>query len=384
VATFEVGIVGGGIHGASAAYHLGSRGVRTVVFERGAPASGPTGLSSGICRAYYTNVFLASVARDGIRMIERFQELTGTDAAFRRTGMLFMHPPEDAAAMRASAERLNGLGIETEVLTPGEIAERFPPFDLEGVGVGGYEVHAGYADPHATTEGLFRRAVELGVEARLGSTVGRVEADPRGGGALVASDGERTSCERILIAAGPWTRPLARQVGVDLPLTVERHIVATFGWGSSEPMPAHTDLIGGYYFRPEGDDLYIVGSVHPAERADPDDYPSEITPDEIEGLARLVVRRVPQLERSEARGGWASLYDVSPDWQPVIGEIAPGIFVDAGSSGHGFKIAPALGKHVADLVMGEEVDPGLAAFDPFRFERGTKLEAGYREARILG
>jgi glycine/D-amino acid oxidase-like deaminating enzyme len=94
---------------------------------------------------------------------------------------------------------------------------------------------------------------------------------------------------------------------------------------------------------------------------------------------------VPHLAASEFHGGWASLYDVSPDWQPVIGEVAPNVFVDAGTSGHGFKLAPALGKHVADLVVGSaDLDPGLAEFDPFRFERGSSLAAGYRDARILG
>jgi glycine/D-amino acid oxidase-like deaminating enzyme len=75
---------------------------------------------------------------------------------------------------------------------------------------------------------------------------------------------------------------------------------------------------------------------------------------------------------------------VSPDWQPVIGEIAPGVFVDAGTSGHGFKLAPALGRHVADLMTGEAVDPGLRDFDPFRFARGSELSAGFGRSRILG
>ena len=76
---------------------------------------------------------------------------------------------------------------------------------------------------------------------------------------------------------------------------------------------------------------------------------------------------------------------MSPDWQPMIGEIAPNVFVDAGTSGHGFKLAPGLGRHVADLVAGaSDVDPGLADFDPFRFEQGGALAAGYGEARILG
>ncbi|MGZ8620406.1 MAG: FAD-dependent oxidoreductase, partial [Actinomycetota bacterium] len=93
--TFDVGIVGGGIHGAAAAYHLAGRGISTVLFERGTPASGPTGRSSAVCRAYYTNGFLARAARDSIAMFERFEELTGADAGFRCTGFRYLHPPED-------------------------------------------------------------------------------------------------------------------------------------------------------------------------------------------------------------------------------------------------------------------------------------------------
>ncbi|MGH2597066.1 MAG: NAD(P)/FAD-dependent oxidoreductase [Actinomycetota bacterium] len=382
--TFDVGIVGAGVHGASVAYHLASRGVKVVIFERWTPGGGPTGRSSAICRAYYTNTFLARAARDSIAMLQNFEELTGVDAGFRRTGLLYLHPPEDDASVRASAERLNELGIVTEILDLSKLAKAYPAFDLDGIGIGAFERNAGYADPHASTDGLFRRAVRLGTAARVGVRVVGVDAS-EAGVTITTDDGEGTSCARLLIAAGPWTRPLVAQVGVDLPLTVERHVVATFAWGSAEPAPAHGDLIGGYYFRPEGEDLYLVGPVHAAAQVDPDAFDPEIREDETRALAAAVVRRVPHLAASEMHGGWASLYDVSPDWQPVIGQVAPNVFVDAGTSGHGFKLAPALGKHVADLVTGSlDLDPGLADFDPFRFEQGSGLSAGYRDARILG
>ncbi|MGZ5296856.1 MAG: NAD(P)/FAD-dependent oxidoreductase [Actinomycetota bacterium] len=382
--TFDVGIVGAGVHGASAAFHLASRGLSVVIFERWTPAGGPTGRSSAVCRAYYTNTFLAAAARDSIAMMARFPELTGVDAGFCRTGMLFLHPPEDVNDVEASAERLNRLGVATVLFDPRRFVQEYPSFDGEGIGVAALERDAGYADPYATTEGLYRRAVELGAVGRMGVEVVKLETTERGV-VVITDTGTQTSCGRVLIAAGPWTRPLAAQVGADLPLTVQRHVVATFRWGGADPTPAHGDLIGGYYFRPEGQDLYLVGSVHPAPDADPDDFDQEIREDEVRRLAEAVVRRVPQLGRSEVHGGWASLYDVSPDWQPVIGQVAPNVFVDAGTSGHGFKLAPALGKHVADLVSGApELDPRLEDFDPFRFARGSALAAGYRDARILG
>lgn len=382
--TFDVAIVGAGVHGASAAYHLAARGMKVAIFERTVPAGGPTGASSAVCRAYYTNPFLARAAHESIGMLEHFEELTGVDAGFRRTGLLFLHPPEDEGAVRASASRLNELGIATDVWDRPALAGAYPVFNLEGIGIGAWERDAGYADPHATTEGLFAKAIELGATARLGATVVGLSTGV-GGAVVTTEDGSATPCGRVLIAAGPWTKPLAAQVGADLPLTVERHVVATFRWAGSAPVVAHGDLIGGYYFRPEGEDLYLMGPVHAAARADPDAFDHEIREDEIRALASAVARRVPHLEASEFHGGWASLYDVSPDWQPMIGEIAPNVFVDAGTSGHGFKLAPGLGRHVADLVAGaSDVDPGLADFDPFRFEQGGALAAGYGEARILG
>ena len=382
--TFDVGVIGAGIHGVSAAYHLARRGVRVVLVDPRPPAGGPTGRSSAICRAYYTNTFLARCARDSIAMFADFEEITGVSAGFVRTGLVFLHPPEDADGMRASAARLNDLGIAVDVLEGDAIAAGAPGFDLTGIGVAAFERDAGYADPHAATDGLFRAATRAGAQARMGRGVDRLMPDPVGGATLVLDDGAELSCGIVLIAAGPWTKPLAALAGADLPLTVERHIVATFRWGSVTPAPAYGDLVGGYYFRPEGDDLYLVGPTHEAPNVDPDDFVGSIQPDEVEDLARRVTARVPRLEASEVHGGWASLYDVSPDWQPVIGQVAPGVFVDAGTSGHGFKLAPALGEHVAAMVLGEPTDPGLAEFDPFRFASGAGLAAGYGENRILG
>ena len=126
--TFDVGIVGAGVHGASAAFHLASRGLNVVIFERLTPAGGPTGRSSAVCRAYYTNTFLATAARDSIAMMERFKELTGVDAGYRRTGMLFLHPLDDVNDVEASAERLNRLGIDTSLFDPGRFIREFPSF----------------------------------------------------------------------------------------------------------------------------------------------------------------------------------------------------------------------------------------------------------------
>jgi sarcosine oxidase, subunit beta len=382
MSSYDVAVIGAGVHGASVAFHLANRGVRTVVIERTSPAGGPTGRSSAIVRAYYTNAFLAAVARDSIAMFRDFERHTGRDAGFRETGLLVLHPPEDEATVREVVPRLNDQGIPTDLLEPQQVVAEWPAFDLDGIAIAAFELDAGYADPVLTTQGLLERARELGADIRLRHRVTAIE--PEGSAWTVSTTDASVAAQRVLIAAGPWSAPLAAMVGADLPLTVERHVVATFAWSDDTRVPAHGDLPNGYYFRPEGDELFLMGPLHAEPNVDPDAFDERVGEDEAERLGAGVIRRAPALRHATARGGWASLYDVSPDWQPVIGEIAPGVFVDAGTSGHGFKLAPALGAHIADLLTGAEVDPGLEQFHPRRFEWAGALDAGFGEARILG
>ena len=177
MSSYDVAVIGAGVHGASVAFHLANRGVRTVVIERTSPAGGPTGRSSAIVRAYYTNAFLAAVARDSIAMFRDFELHTGRDAGFRETGLLVLHPPEDEATVREVVPRLNDQGIPTDLLEPQQVVAEWPAFDLDGIAIAAFEHDAGYADPVLTTSGLLERARELGAEVRIGRDVTRIEPD---------------------------------------------------------------------------------------------------------------------------------------------------------------------------------------------------------------
>ena len=382
----EVGIIGAGIHGVSAGYHLATLGLKPVLFERGAPASGPTGRSSAICRAFYTNRFIARVAHDSMDMFHSFDEVSaGRDAGFRQTGDLYLLGPHDVTHAGGTAAMLGEIGTEVELLTPPDLGDRYPEMELEGVAVAAWEVGAGYADPVATTQGLFQRAVELGLVPRLYDPVTELQPRPGGGAYVVTAGLRRVECFRLLIAAGPWTGTLVRRLGVELPLTVERHYVATFGWNQARPLPyVLGDVPGGYYMKPEGEALFLVGPLTSEPQAEPDGFSSTVTSEEISRMASEITARIPSLSVADSRGGWASLYDVSPDWQPVIGEVAPGVFVDAGTSGHGFKLGPALGRHVACLTLGQTIDEGIHQFHPRRFAADQMLAAGFGSARIIG
>src|SRR6266511_257915 len=362
------------------------RGDHAVIIEQQTPGSGPTRRSAGVCRATYRNEYLAGAAREGIEFLANFAEHTGGgDAGFHRTGFLYLHPREDVSELEQGVPRWHGLQIDVELLSPDRLRNEYPWFALDGIAVGVWEPGAGYANPPAAALGLLRRAVELGAEVRTSSRVTAVRNRAGGGAVVEIADRPAIECGRLLIAAGPWSAYLARLIGVDIPLTVERHPVALLSSGGGPWLPfGHADVAGGYYSRPEGSNHLLVGSLMSAPEPDSDRFREFIEPHESRELAGALARRVPVLANCREQGGWAGLYDVSPDWQPVIGEMADGIFVDAGSSGHGFKLAPSLGRRVADLVTGAAEDPGLLQFHPNRFATGQELQGGYREARILG
>jgi sarcosine oxidase subunit beta len=383
--TCEVAIIGAGVQGASVAHHLGRAGVRTVVFERETPASGPTGRSSAICRAVYTNQFLASVAHESLGMLAEFADLLGGDSGFIRTGMLYLHPAQDDdRELLDLVGMLQAIGTEVELLGAQQLAAEHPRMITDGT-VALWEPGSGHADPAATTRALLDDAIRHGVELRSHTAIQRIVPRAGGGATLHDVGGAVAECERLLIAAGPWTRPLLLDLGVDLPLTVERHFVATFRWDEVSPIRHMIgDISGGYYLKPEGSTQYGVGSLVPEPTVAPNDFQEQVGIEEALALAEPAIRRIPSLGATSFAGGWASLYDVSPDWQPVIGEVAERIYVTAGSSGHGFKLAPALGRQIAGLVSGSGHDLELNQFSPSRFLQGAPLAAGFGDARILG
>lgn len=385
MATYDVAIIGAGVHGASAAFHLAGRGVNTVVLEQGTPASGPTGRSSAVLRGYYVNEFLARATRESVEIFKNFAEVTGGgEARYVPCGALFLHAEEDGEKLAINAQRLNDLGTRTDVLDRDRLASEFPMFDLDGIAWGAWEEEAGHADPAGTTHGFIDRAVQLGADLRRHSRVAKID---RVGShlELTTQDGDVVSAERLLLCVGPWSTSLLSLLGLELPLWAERHIIATYGWGAAEHVPfVWASIPDGIYFKPEVHAQYLVGTLWEEPRVDPDDFDEQLSPQEQIRITMATVERLPNLEESEARSGYAALYDVAPDWQPVVGEVDDGVFIVAGTAGHGFKWAPALGRHVADLVTGAPCDPGIVQFRPDRFARGEALDAGYGAAKILG
>ena len=382
--TAEVVIVGGGINGCSIAYHLARRGIRNVVLvEKGHIASGPTGRSSGVVRQHYTTETLSAMARDSVRVFEHFEEEIGGDAGFVQCGVVFLASSENAAVLASSVEMHQRIGIRESMLSRDELKAMDPQLFHEDVASGAYDQDGGYADPTLAANGFADAARRLGVEIVQRTTVTslRVEGGKIAG---VRTDKGDIASATVVDAAGPWGSKIAAEVGVEIPITVTRHPVVVMqrplAWRN--PTPVWGDLISGWYFKPDGGNTGImVGSVRDDHRSvDPDSHEDTPTHDEIDAASSAIVRRFPVMEEGTARKGWAGVYDVTPDSQPVIDRIehVAGFFCAFGFSGHGFKIGPAVGQIVTDLVVdGHCRSYDISIFRYDRFKRGDLHPGGY-------
>src|SRR5262249_6201466 len=200
-------VIGGGVNGASITYALAARGVKVVLVEKGALASGASGRSSALVRMHYTNEWDARLAWASFPVFKHWAELMGGPAVFTHTGFVNVVGPAYAQNLRRNVEMLKGLGINTTALTGGELKELQPFANVDDIGAAAYEPESGYANPAETVEGFRRRATELGARVlqwtpvtavvRRGNRVTGVET---AGGPIDAGS--------VIIAAGAWSTRL--------------------------------------------------------------------------------------------------------------------------------------------------------------------------------
>jgi glycine/D-amino acid oxidase-like deaminating enzyme len=258
----------------------------------------------------------------------------------------------------------------------------------EDVACGAYDPDGGYADPTLAANGFADAARRMGVEVLKRTTVTGLRVD---GGRItgVQTDKGEIASDTIIIAAGPWGAALAATAGIDIPIAVTRHAVVVterpVTWRNRTPVWG--DLVGGWYFKPDGQTGMMVGSLQDDHRSvDADHYADIATHDEVVAASSALLRRFPIMEEGTARSGWAGLYDVTPDSQPVIDRIeqVPGLYCAVGFSGHGFKIAPAVGRIMAELVLdGDCRTYDINMFRHGRFHTGDLHRSAYTYG-ILG
>jgi sarcosine oxidase subunit beta len=388
MSTADVVIVGGGIEGAAAAWALSQRGVTDVeVAERNTVASGMTGKSSGIVRCHYGVTSLAVMATIGLEVFEKAEEIFGTDIGFRQTGYVVGVGEPNVESLRKSLAAQRAVGVQTEEIDRSEVARMWPFADLSPFEAFGWEARGGYGDAYMTAQAFAASARAAGVRIRQGTTVTELlVVGDRVTGVRLA-DGSEISAGTVVVATGVWTKPFLARYEVDVPIRVVREQIVTIAPGIESTviasLPVFSDLVSLQYVRPEvgGDILFGNSDLSDVEEADPDNYSNRATDAFVDITVDKVGTRFPGFGDAAISSSYAGCYDVTPDWNPVISTAGlDGLVVAAGFSGHGFKIAPAVGRLVADLVVdGHSNDPRIphSDFRLSRFDEGDLLKSPY-------
>ncbi len=367
--TADVVVVGGGIMGASCAYHLVKRGCRKVVIleSQDTCGLGATGQNAGGIRHQFSTEINIRLSLISIAMLERFPEEMDQEIDLRFCGYLFIVDREkDLATFRASHQLQQSLGVPSQMLDPDEVARLAPQVNLEGILGAGFCPRDGLADPSCTLQGYLSQGRLHGLEVRTETPcLGLVTKSDRITGVNTPSG--TISTRAVLLAAGPWSGQVARQWSLDIPVEpVRRQIAVTGPLPQVAPdFPFVIDFSRALYFHREGDGI-LTGM------SNPDQAPGfDISIDEDWKLIHLkeAIRRMPLLADSVLKTEWAGLYEVTPDSQPILGALPhlEGLYACTGFSGHGFMHGPAAG-----LLMAEEILDGRTQtldIAPLRFSR---------------
>ena len=380
--TADIVIIGAGVMGASIAFHLARRNAGQIaVIDKDHVGRGASGRSSALVRMHYSFPPEVQLALVSLRMFEHWREVVGEPGDFRKTGFVRIVHSNETERLKQNVEMQQGLGVNVLLIGREELQELEPDWRVDEVELAAYEPDSGYGDGAGVANDFLSRARDLGATYIPRTTVTALHLKDGKIRGVSTPDGVIES-PKVILATGAWTRPLLQQVGYDLPIETEFHQVAILknapgmkGGGS-----ACIDSVTATYFRSDAHDKFLVGDFYGQRPVDPDSFPQRASDEQLEEIIERCSRRVPKLENAEVLRGVTGVYDMTPDSRPLLGEISgiPGLYVCAGFSGMGFKISPAIG-----LVMSELILDGLAktvditAFRPGRFAEGKPVKAEF-------
>ncbi len=382
--TADAVIIGGGVMGCAIQYHMAQLGVtNTVLLERDVIASGSTGRSQAICRMHYSNPVTTELAWQSLQVFADFDARVGGTSGFVNTGYLVVVNEADEGGLQRNVAMQQELGVPTSVVSRDDLASLAPMVTLYDDERAAWEPQSGYADPYQVTVSYAARAQESGARIVTRSPAARIETTGDRVQAVITTSGDRIATDTVIVAAGPWSKQVLAGVGVDAPLIPVRHQVATVA-RPVEVVPHHPtvgDISQSFSFRPDGSNFTTMGFGDDDEQSDPEVYPQGVDITEAASARAKLARRVPGMADAYYRGGWSGLFTTTPDWHPILDAVpgVGGLYCAIGFSGHGFKLSPAIGKAVAELVLeGRARDVDLSPLRFARFAEDDLLESSYR------
>lgn len=380
--TADIVILGAGVMGTAIAFHLAKRKAgRIVILDKDHVGHGGSGRSSSLIRMHYSFPPEVQLALVSLKMFQNWQQVVGAPGDFRKTGFVRIVHPHETQRLKKNVEMQRNLGAAAELIDQHQLHELEPDWNVDEVELAAYEPGSGYGDGAGVAGDFLEAGRNMGVSylSRTKATGLRIEADHVAG---VETDRGMISSPVVIAATGPWTRPLLQPAGYDLPIECEYHQVAILR--NSPSMKgggcACIDSVTATYFRSDAHDKFLVGDFYGSRPIDPDNFPQRASDESLADIIERTCRRIPKLAGAEVMRGVTGVYDVTPDSRPLLGEIPriAGLYVCAGFSGMGFKISPAVGLVMSELVLdgkGKTVD--ISAFRPSRFAENQAIKAEY-------
>ena len=379
----DVVVIGGGVNGTSIAMHLARMGAgKVLLLEKGHLAGGATGRSGAMVREHYLHPTLVKMAMEASDIFHNFDDAVGGDPRFIETGRLLLFDESDDDAARANVEMNRELGVNIHTVTPSEVTDIVPQVQTDGIVVGVYEPNSGHADPMATTYAFAEQAQEHGAVILTECAAEGIKVI---GGRVVGVETEDGLIETdaVVVATGPWANRLAIPLGEVLPITPIR--VQMVHLRRPPSLESLTTIVIDYttraYLRMNAGYKTLLGGEAEedlSEVVNPDAFGLNADHDTITRFWDRAKMRIPEFAAATPMGGYGSLYDLTPDGNPILdrSEAVDGLYWAAGFSGHGFKLSPVVGRMVAEFVMhGESRDHPIRDFRASRFEEGDPLGA---------
>lgn len=382
--TADAVVIGAGINGASTAYNLIKRGLKKVVLlDKHLIASGGTGRSAAIIRQHYSNAELVQMVKHSVDIFHNFDDMVGGDGGFVNCGWAFLIPDYASDGLTKNIKMGQQYGVDVREITADALHEIEPRIDLTDVHRIAYEPGSGYADPRRSTYAYVRRFLDLGGKLKELTEVKNLLTDGQHITGI-ETDGETISCEVVVNVAGPWAARIAATAGVDVPIQVtrEEEIICETSDVGGPPKLCFSDMAKAIYYRPEGTTRTLIGRGFPKDYqyVEPDGYNQEVDAPFIDEITQRFRARWPSFTSALFINSYTGLYDVTPDWHPILGRVdnMSGLYLCAGFSGHGFKIAPSIGELMTEeIVDGAAHSIDISRFNLRRFEQGALFTAAY-------
>lgn len=378
--TADIIIIGGGVQGASLAFHLAQRGVRSVLLEKKFIAAGATGRSSGLVRMHYDAEVDSRLAWTSFQYFRNWKEMVGGDSGFTRTGFIQIVAAENTEKLKFNLAVQQRIGIPTFLITAEDVKRLAPSFATDDFEVAAYEPESGYAMPSDTANSLMNAARAGG--ARLVQDCAVTDIKVNGGKVTSVDTTQGEFFAPIVVnAAGAWAAQINRLVGLDLEYNTWKHdtmfVVRPQTIRASHPTVI--DFPKNLYFRPEGN-LTLIG----LEDGNPfGESPDLDTDHAAEGFTERAIERICQRVPEMAQGGLHSAHSgfdgITPDQHAILGAAGPdGFYLDCGHSGMGFKTAPAVGLCMSELILdGASKTVDISSLAPDRFAQGKLIKGNY-------